>query len=320
MKSKTIIVGGGIAGMSCALKLLEENQDFLLITDVLGGRMMYSEKEKVNFGAYFIMDNYNNVKKLVKKETLLKPTTACFHNSPTEFFPVISLHTLVRAPQFLRFLKVMKEFQAHYEPYKEKCMVMSQKDALNSDPYMADIFVKPASEFIKEKRFEKVAFDYVSKFSYACTGVSMDKITALDFLNVSMGMMVPINRFKFDQKAMADKLGKHLIMETITKIESKDGKHILTGKSGQSYEAENIVIATPAAITKGLLGLEKIRQTCRLYVFHVTAKLKPNFAKYEMNLFPFESEIVFTSIQDDGSYLIYSPGKECRLNASLSKL
>ncbi|MEL7563328.1 MAG: hypothetical protein AAGU27_00335 [Dehalobacterium sp.] len=314
MKSKTIIVGGGSAGMSCALKLQEENQDFLLVTDILGGRMRYSEEEKVNFGAYFIMANYENAKKLVTRETLLNPFKACFHNSSTQYFPLVSFHTLTRAGEYLRFRKMMKEFQAHYEPYKEKCMVMTQKDAMESDPYMADLFVKPASQLIKEKRIEKFAFDYASKFSYACTGVSMDKITALDFCNVSMGMMVPIHRFKFDQKRMAAKLGKNLVIDAIEKIETTNGKHFLTGKSGEIYEADNVVIATPAIVTKELLNLKEIRESCKLYVFHVKCKLKQPYAKYDMNLFPFESEFIFTSIQDDGTQLIYSREKEVDLS------
>lgn len=33
--------------MSCALKLQEDNQDFLLVKDILGGRMRYSDEKKV---------------------------------------------------------------------------------------------------------------------------------------------------------------------------------------------------------------------------------------------------------------------------------
>ena len=42
MQAKTIIVGGGMAGMSCAMQLLEAGQDFLLVTDNLGGRIQYA--------------------------------------------------------------------------------------------------------------------------------------------------------------------------------------------------------------------------------------------------------------------------------------
>jgi uncharacterized protein with NAD-binding domain and iron-sulfur cluster len=43
VQTKTIIVGGGMASISCAFCLLDVHQNFLLITDVLGGRIMYSD-------------------------------------------------------------------------------------------------------------------------------------------------------------------------------------------------------------------------------------------------------------------------------------
>ena len=313
MQKKTIIVGGGVAGMSCALKLMEAGQDFTLISDNLGGRMMYSPEERVNYGAYFVMSNYVHAKKLITEEVLINPLHACFHNSETEHFSVLSMHTLSMLPEFIRFYFAMREFSRHYEPYKLRCLTMTQKAALEADPYMAGLFAKPAAQFIKEKRYEKVAADYIGKFAYACTGVSTDEITALDFLNVSMGILVPIHKFRFKQQAMIAKFGEHYINDKIVKIESKDGIHILTGKSGTKYQADSIVVATPASVTKELLGLKEIRQACKLYVFHVTAKLKGVLGRYELNLFPPTSDNILTAIQYDGSYLIYSREKEVDL-------
>ena len=292
--------------MSCALKLLEAGRDFLLVTDNLGGRILYSEKAKVNFGAYFVMGNYFNALKIVDKDTLLKPTSVCFHNSDTERFSVLSMHTLRRLPEFLRFYLAMREFASHYEPYKQRCLTMSQKEALDADPFIADLFSKTASEFIREKRYEKVADDYVSKFTYACTGVGTDRLTALDFLNVSMGLLVPINRFAFDSRAMAEKLGAHLVTDAIIRIEDRENKRLLIGKSGRAYLCESVVVATPAVVTKELLGLSAIRESCRIYVFHVRAELKTVYRKYAINLLPSSSEVMLTARQFDGSHLIYT--------------
>ena len=313
MERKTIVVGGGIAGMSCALRLLEANEDFQLITDSLGGRVMYSPEEKINYGAYFVMASYVNARKLLTQTTLINPLHACFHNSSDERFSVLSWHTLTLLPEFLRFYFAMQEFSKHYEIYKQRCLVMCQKKALEADLYMADLFSKPASQFIREKHFEKVAFDYISKFAYACTGVSTDSITAMDFLNVSMGILISIHQFTFDSKATADQFHGHLVTDTIIKIESQPGCHTLTGKSGHTYQAENVVVATPAAVTKELLNLSEIRDSCKLYVFHVNAVLKQIYQKFELNLFPATSEIILIARQFDGSYLIYSRTSEVDL-------
>ena len=314
MQGKTVIVGGGIAGMSCALKLLEAGNDFSLISPGLGGRMMYSPEERVNYGAYFVMKSYAHAKKLIKEEALVNPLHACFHNSETEYFPVLSTHTLTMLPEFVRFFFAMQEFSRHYEPYKKRCLVMTQKKALEADPYMAALFRKPASQFIKEKHYEKVAADYISKFAFACTGVSTDRITALDFLNVSMGILVPIHQFNFDEKGMIRKLGEHYINDKIVKIDSQNGSHVLIGQTGKKYLADNVVVATPASVTKELLGLKEIREACKLYVFHVKAKLKGVFSQYELNLFPPTSDLILTAQQYDGSYLIYGCKKDIDLN------
>ncbi len=309
MQKKTIIVGGGMAGMACAMQLLEAGRDFLLITDVLGGRIMYSEEAKVNFGAYFVMGNYKHAKELLIQEDLLNPFQVCFHNSDTERFTVLSLHTLTLLPQFIRFFLAMRQFSSHYEKFKQRCLTIPHKAALKADPYMADIFTKPATQFAREKGYEEFSADYVSKFMYACTGASTDDVKALDFLNVSMGLMVPIHRFKFDRQAMTERLGERLVTDTITQIEKRDGGYTLTGKSGSTYLAENVVVATPAAVTKELLELAEIRAACKIYAYHVRAELKPIYQKYEINLFPHSSEIMLTAKQFDGTYLVYSREK-----------
>ena len=60
MDAKTIVVGGGMAGMSCAKRLKENGQDVLLETQPLGGRVYYDPKLKSNFGAVFCMANYKH--------------------------------------------------------------------------------------------------------------------------------------------------------------------------------------------------------------------------------------------------------------------
>jgi hypothetical protein len=314
MQSKTIIVGGGMAGMACADRLLEAGQDFLMVTDVLGGRIMYSETAKVNFGAYFVMGNYKNAKKLLIREDLLNPLQVYFHNSDTEHFGVLSLHTLGLLPEFIRFFLAMRQFSSHYETFKKRCLTMPHKDALEADPYMADIYTKPAAQFAREKGYAKFATDYVSKFMYACTGASTDDVTALDFLNVSMGLMVPIHRFKFDRQAMANRLGNHLVTDTITQVEKRDGQYTLTGRSGKTYQAENVIMATPASVTKKLLELDEIRGACKIYAYHVRATIKPIYRNYEINLFPFMSKLMLTTKQFDGTYLIYGREKDIDLN------
>ncbi len=303
---KAIVIGAGAGGLSCALKLLENKEDFLVISDTMGGRMCYSEKEELNFGAYFVMQTYHNAYKLIERKTLLNRLGACFHSSKGSY-PLISLHTVIRIPELLRFLKIMNGFYAHYEIFKKRCLVMPQSAALQMDKYMYDIFHMSAAEFIKKNKIKKVADEYVSKFSYACTGIGMDKINALDYLNVSMGIMVPIHRFRFDADAMINKLGEHWLQDKVISVESDEGKHIITTENGDVFESEYIAYATPAIVTQKLLPqIGPIREACSLYAWHLNANLKKKYAPFSINLFPFDSEVVVTTKQDNGTQLIYT--------------
>jgi len=54
----------------------------------LGGRVAYSPEEKVHFGAYFMMANYTNAKKILVRETWINPfavpsTSRCHSRSGT---------------------------------------------------------------------------------------------------------------------------------------------------------------------------------------------------------------------------------------------
>ena len=57
MSNKTVIMGSGIAGMSCAVRIQKARQDFLLITEDQGRLIKYARDARVDFGAYFVMAN-----------------------------------------------------------------------------------------------------------------------------------------------------------------------------------------------------------------------------------------------------------------------
>jgi glycine/D-amino acid oxidase-like deaminating enzyme len=314
VRTKTIIVGGGIAGLSCAFRLLEAGQDALLITEDLGGRIKYAPAEQINYGAYFVMRGYAQARKLVSPGAWINPADACFHNSASERFVLISGHTLRRLPELLRFLLLMRRFAAHYERYKRRCLTIAQRAALDADPYLKALFSQPAAAFIREHGIENAAADYVAKFAYACTGAEPEQLTALDFLNVSLGMLTPIYHLVFDCDAVAARLGEHLIYGRVTTIaRGQDGFQVGTA-DGATCDAEHVVVATPAAVTQQLLGLREIREASRFYVFRARATLKPIYRHNTLNLFPLTSSFMLIAREWDGTYLIYARAQDVDLH------
>jgi len=114
---------------------------------------------------------------------------------------------------------------------------------------------------------------------------------------------------------MERQLDGHLLYDEVVTITPQAAGYRIETRGGEAVQAAYVVVATPAVVTKRLLGFEApLRQTCQLYTFHVKARLKPRFRKLEMNLFPFESEIIFTALQDDGTYLIYTREEQADLH------
>jgi glycine/D-amino acid oxidase-like deaminating enzyme len=309
-----VVIGAGSAGLSCTRVLQDGGADVRVVSDTVGGRLAYDATEAVNFGAYFVMSNYRNAERLVTRRTRINPLSCRFHG-PDGSFATLSGHTVRRIPGLAAFALVMARFMRHYARFKRNCEYMSQREAMELDPYIARLFVQPASEFIAAHRLGAVAEDYVSKFSYACTGVDLDSITALDFCNVSQGLVIPIHRFSVDEPAIRARLGDALVEDTVVEHSEQDGIHTVTTAGGISLQARDVVFATPAAVTAQLLGLGEIRQTCQLYVLHVQGRLRAGLDGEAMNLFPFSSPIIFTAVQDDGSVLVYSREPEVDLDA-----
>lgn len=310
-----IVIGAGSAGLSCAYKLDEGGATFALISDTLGGRIDYDSTGKVNFGAYFVMSNYGNAAKLVSRRTRINPLSCRFHDGKGESFPTLSMHTIKRSPGFAAFGIAMAQFMRHYSQFKKNCEVMSQREAMELDPFILRLYTEPASGFIARHHLGSVAEDYVSKFSYACTGADMDQITALDFCNVSQGLIVPIHRFEFDAEAHRKRLGERFVEDSVVAHREENGLHIVTTASGREFVGKTVVFATPAVVTAQFLDVGDIRQSCQLYVEHVRGTIRKDLSAQDMNLFPFTSPIIFTAVQDDGTYLVYSREPEIDLAA-----
>lgn len=59
--NNTIIIGAGISGLACGERLNKYGIDFLIITKDIGGRILTSKDGIINYGAFFVCSDYDNV-------------------------------------------------------------------------------------------------------------------------------------------------------------------------------------------------------------------------------------------------------------------
>lgn len=306
---ETIVVGGGISGMSCALKLHQKGRDVAIITDDLGGRVCYDAELQNNFGAVFYMENYKNAKRILEPAG---PLTAdlyqlMLHTSETKVFRGLSLTMMKSMPQLVKFQRFMHgEFIPEYDRYKDDCEVMPVSAAFEKHPAIERYYHMKASEVIRELGIDDIADNFVSKFAYACTGSKIDQLNGLDFLNVTQGAVIPIYGFTFDPDAFAERIGGKVVIDTVESIEKEADGWKAMGESGRAYSCKNLVMATPGLVTQRLMGIEEIRTPTMLVSYLVKGMATLDIRKAAAHYYGDSFDVISIVQRYDGLWNVYA--------------
>lgn len=303
-KIETIIVGAGIAGIACARHLAKHNKKFRVITKNIGGRIMTGTDGHINYGAYFVLDNYHHVLPLVKKGEKLHPFFVEFHDRKKHGYHLIKMwqHPL----QTARLLWMLYTFKAQYESFKKLCETTSQKKTIGNNPVIKKLYFQSATAFIKEKKITDIAEKFLSEGIYMCTFLPLSKISAFDFMRLCLGLIIPAYEFTFLQDEAVKKFANKINIDTVVKISKKGKKWKVETKNGDRYKARNVIIATEPAVAQKLIGIKKIKMGSNTYVFHIAGTLKKKWQKGQFELFNSTCPVIFIRKQNDGSYIFYT--------------
>lgn len=301
--TETIIIGAGIAGLGCARQLEKHKRKFLVITENVGGRITTSLDGRVNYGAYFVLNNYRHILPLVEKGEKLHPFFVEFHDGRRHFYHLVKM--CAYPVQVLRLLYLLHNFKSKYERFKKMCETNSQKFVIETDPELKKLYFLPASEFIEEKKIVDAANKFLSEGIYMCTFLPLSKVSAFDFMRLCLGLILPAYEFKFLPNKAIENFKDKIIIDSVTAIK-KGKEYEIQTKSGKVYKAHNIVIATPAPVAQKLIGLNKIKTGSNAYVFHISGQLKDKWKSGQFELFNSDSPVIFIRKQSDNSYIFYS--------------
>lgn len=297
---ETIIIGAGVAGLGCAHQLAKHKRDFLVITENVGGRIATSDDGRINYGAYFVLSNYKYISSFVEKGEKLHPFFVEFHDKRNRYYHLVKMskHPI----QSLRLLFMLWSFKTKYEWFKKQCEKRSQKSVIESDQMLEKLYVQSAAEFVKEKKISEIAKKFLSEGIYMCTFLPLSKVSAFDFMRLCLGLFLPAYEFTFLRDKATNGFQDKIKNDSVVSI--KHGE--IQTKNGELYKARNIVVSTPAAIAKELLGLKKLKAGSNSYVFHLSGELKEKWKGGQFELFESSSEVIFIRKQADGSYIFYS--------------
>lgn len=311
---RCVIVGAGMAGMSCALKLKESGVPYAIVSPNIGGRVCYLPQYEMNFGAVFTMRGYKYARKILTPSAPVLPSyldLEC-HKVPGRGYGVLSSAIVGAVPELLHFMNyLVKTFKPHYEKFKLACEQHEMREAIAADRYIAELFLLSADQLIEREKFPKAADVLVSQFVHACTGTSIHLLNALDYLNCAMGLIDTAERFTFDSNAMQEQLeAGDVLIDSVTSVEKLEGGWRVRTAGGRELEAENLVMASPADVTRDLIapivGKYRIRRASELHAYKVAGTIRPAYAAHALHLFDESIPLINIGTRPDGAYEVFT--------------
>jgi len=300
----TIVIGGGIAGLSCGRSLLDKGHtDFIILTEDIGGCIVSSPDGNVNYGALFVMDNYGPVLKYVEKTVLLHPSKIDFHGPKGRLYHLVQM---LRYPfQLIRMLKLTFKYKSEFNNFKKETETISQAEAFQLHPFLLQLYTTRADSFIEQEKIKDLGDKFMSEAIYMAGFLPISEVSAFDFMRGTLGLIMKSHEFRFLKDKLIRGFEDQIVFDSVKDVKWDNG-HLITSKKGNKYQCKNLVIATPAHVTKKLVGLNNLKEAASAFMFHIAGTLKDEWAQGTMELFRSDHTIIFIRREIDGTYLFYS--------------
>jgi len=299
----TIIVGAGISGLACARQLSKYDQDFLVLSKDIGGRILDSKDGSANYGAFFACSDYDNFLKYSTIKSRIRLRDFCFHekdNTYALFEPKVVRYL----PQFLKVEKILYTFRKRLRLLRKKFVDMSQKRAIEDDSFLYNLYMKNAVDFVKENKLGRGTDVYLSKALYSTTFSTISEMNAFSFLQFLLPLITPIYTFKFEKERMIETFKEKIKISIVTDI--KYSNKLYKIKSGNSfYYSKNIVLATDILWSKNYAGVKKVNKPVDTNMLHIKGKLKDKYKHKKYHLFSSPGNVQAIADLEDGTYLFY---------------
>jgi glycine/D-amino acid oxidase-like deaminating enzyme len=299
----TLIIGAGVSGLSCAKLLNDYNNDFLLISQDIGGRIFTSKDGTVNYGAFFVCEDYDHVLQHVTLKSRIKFNDFCFHenNSMYGFFhPKIWCYM----GQFMKAFKILYKFRKSFRRFRKNSEIMSQKSAIENDPFLYQLYMQNAADFVNSHHLEPGTKAYYSKALYSTTFSRVHEMNALSFLQYLLPLITPIYTFTFEKETMTEQFQKKIVKGTVTDIKYKNKRYKIKNNK-LVFSAKNIVLATQIDWSHRFANVTITNKPVCTKMVHITGVPKTIIQRKKYHFFSYPSNVQAIADLTDGSYLFY---------------
>ena len=299
----TLIVGGGIAGLACARHLHTCGKQFLLISPDIGGRILSSADRAVNYGAFFVCDDYHHMLKFTSHRRRIRLSDFCFHEK-THSYVLYQPKLLSYIMQFLKIKTLLRSFRSSLGEMRKSCVSISQKTAIEQDPLLYEAYMTDATDYVTAHQLERGTQTYLSKALYSTTFSSIDAMNAFSFLQFLLPLITPIYTFQFEQEKMIAPFQESIRIDSVHSIHYRNKQyHIKTDSA--SYTATNLVLATEVGWSAPFAHISSMNTPISTHMLHIRGTPKKSFQKKAYHLFHPGSEVQAVADCLNGTYLLY---------------
>jgi hypothetical protein len=314
---ETIIIGAGISGLACARRLQKFDKDFLIISKDIGGRILTSDDGFINYGAFFVCSDYQNVLKFVKLKSRIKLRDFCFHNN-NQIYVLFEPKLLIYLIQFIKILKIQFKFRRALRRFRKISENISQKKAIENDSFLKDLYMKKATDFVKENNIQSSTDTYLSKGLYSTTFSSIEEMNTFSFLQFLLQLITPIYTFDFEKEKMIEPFKEKILLGCVSDINFKNEIYKIK-LYDKTYYSKNIVLATQISWSKNFANIKKINKSVNTNMLHIKGFPRDIFSKKFYHLFTPFNEVQAIADLNNGTYLFYYRDKRPNLKSYFTK-
>ena len=300
---ETIIIGAGISGLACAKTLQQNNKDFLIISENIGGRILTSTDNKVNYGAFFVCSDYHHVLKYVTIQSRIKLREFCFHDGNTDyvfFEPRLIKYFL----QFAKGIRLLYKFRKHLRTFRKATETLSQKKAIEQDPFLFKLYMKNADDIVKKQKIQNITERYLSKALHSTTFSNINEMNAFSFLEFLLPLITPIFTFSFKMEEMTKTYKEKILYKHVDDVTYKDGQYKIK-TNDETFKASNIVLATDINWSKEFAGVKKTNKPVCTNMLHIRGAPKNSINKKKYHFFSPENRVQSIAYLHTNTFLFY---------------
>ena len=300
---ETIIIGAGISGLACAKTLQENNKDFLIISENIGGRILTSTDGEVNYGAFFVCSDYHHVLKYVTLKSRIKLRDFCFHEEDATyvlFEPRLIKYFL----QFSKGIKLLYKFRKHLRKFRKTTETLSQKEAMKQDPFLFKLYMENADDFVRKQKIQNITELYLSKALHSTTFSSIHEMNAFSFLEFLLPLITPIFTFSFRMEEMTKTYKEKILNKHVEEVIYEEG-HYKIKTNDETFKATNVVLATDIYWSKNFAGVKKTNKPICSNMLHMQGIPKDIITKKKYHFFSPKNNVQSIAYLPDNTFLFY---------------